>query len=233
MFRHTFLFVVLLGLAFAIPYGSSRWPDIREKLPEIPWWSESAGDDEKSWGTEDFFAGSYSLFGDADEESLAVTTAKPADSVRPRTYRLEEVLRFDMPPAEVLSRWPRVVTRLASLDLQGLRVPLVSGKGPEDVAGSLTYYFDNQQKLQRLALRGHTGDTRRLVNLVVKRFGFQRHPSTDPHLHLFQVRWNGEPRGQLWIQAADIVDAADPLARFEVKLTVDRPSSFSPYRPGK
>jgi len=40
---------------------------------------------------------------------------------------LEEVFRFDIAPADVLRRWPRVSTELPYLQLHGYRVPLVSG----------------------------------------------------------------------------------------------------------
>ena len=46
---------------------------------------------------------------------------------RPRSRSLDEVLRFDLTPDWILHRWPRVSTGLAQLDLQGYRVPLVSG----------------------------------------------------------------------------------------------------------
>ena len=67
---------------------------------------------------------------------------------RPTTpvLSLEEVLRFDVTTAWVLSKWPRVSANLAELDMQGYRVPLVTGTGDADVAGSLTYYFNAKQR---------------------------------------------------------------------------------------
>ena len=58
------------------------------------------------------------------------------------TPTLAEVLRFDVTVEWVMQRWPRVSTGLPYLQLQGYRVPLVSGTSLRDVAGSLTYYFN-------------------------------------------------------------------------------------------
>ena len=63
---------------------------------------------------------------------------------------LAEVLRFDVTVAWVMQRWPRVSTGLPYLQLQGYRVPLVTGTTVADLAGSLTYYFNAQQQVQRI-----------------------------------------------------------------------------------
>ena len=67
---------------------------------------------------------------------------------------LDEVLSFDRSVEWVMQRWPRVSTGLTYLQLQGYRVPLVTGTGLSDVAGSLTYYFNAGQQVQRITLRG-------------------------------------------------------------------------------
>ena len=66
--------------------------------------------------------------------------------------------------------WPQVATGLGQLQLQGYRVPLVSGTTEGDVAGSLTYYFNAQQQLQRIAFQGNTGDPRNLIVLLRSRY---------------------------------------------------------------
>jgi len=56
----------------------------------------------------------------------------------------------------VISRWPRVSAGLAELQLQGYRVPLVSGTTANDLAGALTYYFNSRQQVQRITFQGTT-----------------------------------------------------------------------------
>ena len=93
---------------------------------------------------------------------------------------LAEVLRFDVTVEWILRRWPRVTTGLPYLQLQGYRVPLVTGTGMSDVAGSLTYYFNAQQQVQRITLRGTTGDPSVLASILTSRYRFARRLTNDP-----------------------------------------------------
>ena len=68
-------------------------------------------------------------------------------------------------------------TGLTYLQLQGYRVPLVTGTTLADVAGSLTYYFNAQQRVQRITFRGTTGDPSVLATLLAQRLSFR--PAAD------------------------------------------------------
>jgi hypothetical protein len=136
---------------------------------------------------------------------------------------LEEILQFEGSPAWVIARWPRVTAGLAELDLQGYRVPLVSGTGPDDLAGSLTYYFNKDQKIERIIFHGTTGDPRKLITLVTSKYSFLHEPTSDPSLSLFQAKWHGKPHSELRIRPARVVRADQPHARYEVDLAMKRP----------
>lgn len=138
-------------------------------------------------------------------------------------YDLAEVLNFDGSPAWVMSRWPRVTVGLAETDLQGYRMPLVTGTGENDLAGSLTYYFDKNQRVQFIHFRGTTGNPHKLIGLVTQRYGLARQPSGDPSLLLYQVKWNGKPTSELRIRTAGVLRAAQPNTRFQVELAMKRP----------
>lgn len=138
-------------------------------------------------------------------------------------YQLSEVLQFDATPAWVMSRWPRVTSGLAEPKLQGYRVALVTGTTENDLAGSLTYYFDVDQRVKLIHFRGTTGNPRQLVAFVMSRYGFEPQASGDPALHLFQVKWNGKPTSELRIRPAQILKASQPYSRFEVELAMKRP----------
>src|SRR5204862_1183718 len=60
----------------------------------------------------------------------------------------------------------------------GMRVALVSGTRPDDVAGSMTYYFDEYHRLQRITFTGLTQDARRLLAAVVTPNGLKSQPTT-------------------------------------------------------
>jgi len=160
-----------------------------------------------------------------DDPTLVGETAGP--SVQDFT----EVFRFDVTPAWVLGRWPRVSTQLPDTSVQGYRVPLVTGTREDDLAGSLTYYFNRQQKVQRIHFFGTTGDARRLVSMVVSQFGFERQPNAGAGLFLYQVKWNGKPVSELRVQPAKVVSAADPNRRFEVALAIERPRGMDRLQP--
>jgi len=137
--------------------------------------------------------------------------------------RLEEVFSFDVTTYWILGHWARVSTSLAELNLKGYRVPLVTGTRESDLAGSLTYYFNPQQQLQRIMFSGASGDTRELVGLLVARHGFQREITSDAGLYLYTVRESNQIISELKIRPVAIVRAGDPRQRFEIDLVMNRP----------
>ena len=136
---------------------------------------------------------------------------------------MSEAFRWEVSPAWIMSRWPRVSTHLAELDLQGYRVPLVTGTSPTDIAGSLTYYFDAKQQLQRITFYGTTGDAHDLVVLLQQQHRFQCRLTEDPSLYLYQVEQDRQALSELKIRAAPVVKAGQPLSRFDVALEMRRP----------
>jgi hypothetical protein len=154
---------------------------------------------------------------------LAIPAATPPLDAMP-TPTLAEVLRFDVSVDWVMHRWPRVSTGLPHLQLQGYRVPLVSGTSYRDVAGSLTYYFNAGQQVERITLRGTTGDPSALVAILTGSYRFARRLTNDPGVVLYEaVDPDNRPAGELKIRSAKVVKATQPYSRFEVELVMDRP----------
>ncbi|MCC6127149.1 MAG: hypothetical protein IT426_19480 [Pirellulales bacterium] len=137
---------------------------------------------------------------------------------------LEEVFRFDLAPADVLRRWPRVSTELPYLHLHGYRVPLVSGTDAPALAGALTYYFNPSQQVQRITFRGTTGDPRAIVLLLTSRYHYARRPNNDPSRLVYEsINSTGQLAGQVVIRTAPVVRQNDPFKRYDIDLTMDRP----------
>jgi hypothetical protein len=137
---------------------------------------------------------------------------------------LAEVFQFQATPEWIMQRWPRVSTGLAQLQLQGYRVPLVTGTAETDLAGSLTYYFNAQQQLQQIDFHGSTGDARKLVGLLTGRYHLVRRLTNDPGLAVYEaVNSNGQRTSSLWIHAAPVIRASQPRQRFDVQLALQRP----------
>ncbi len=140
---------------------------------------------------------------------------------RQTVVMLEEALRFDVTSPWVLSRWSRVSTQLSTIEMQGLRVPLVTGASANDLAGALTYYFDQSDHLKQISFRGTTGDPSRLVYWLQTQHGF-RPQRASPGIRRFVVRYNGDEISELEIHPAAVINNNAPLSRYDIYLTMRR-----------
>jgi hypothetical protein len=148
----------------------------------------------------------------------------PASLTGPPVAHLGEVFRFDISPSWVTARWPRVTTTPAEEGLAGLRVPLVTGTRTDDLAGSLTYYFDRHHRLQRLTFDGYTGDERQLLAVITQHYGLQPEPTLEAAMYV--ARWNGRPTSVLRIARAPIITHNSPHAQLHVILELNRPNAY-------
>lgn len=223
--------LILLGACVGVPYVVSNG-GLGEGLTGLVAKVKSGGDRPAAAGLNIPTASGPTAF-EADrtaQQSAALLarggpTAPPPSQTPP--VSLEEAIRFDVTKNWVLGHWPRVSTRLSQLELEGYRVPLITGTHEGAVAGSLTYYFNKEQKLQRIILMGKTGDTRPLVTLVTGKFGFTRNLTDDPGLYLYQVKHRrNKAESELRIRAADVVEAMQPFERYTVALWIERPKDL-------
>jgi hypothetical protein len=143
------------------------------------------------------------------------------EGTAPKT--LEEVLRFDITPAWIIERWPRVSTGLSELDLQGYRVALVTGTSDSDLAGSLTYYFNKKKQVERIIFHGASGDPRRLVSVVTSKYDLRQQKSEDPGLTIFARKRFGNSVSELRIRPAAVLRSELPHARYEIDMAIKRP----------
>ncbi|MBC7855586.1 MAG: hypothetical protein IAF94_19320, partial [Pirellulaceae bacterium] len=76
------------------------------------------------------------VVGDSGAKISSTTALGPTagSNLGAPTCDIPEAFRFDVSPQWINARWPRVTTVLAETDLQGLRVPLVTGPRPDDLA---------------------------------------------------------------------------------------------------
>jgi hypothetical protein len=147
----------------------------------------------------------------------------------PPVNHVAEVLRFDIAPAWVTARWPRVTTTISENGLEGLRVPLVTGTRPSDLAGSLTFYFDPYQRVQRLTFEGHTGDASQLVEVITQHYQLQPEPAL--HAGMYVARWNGRPTSVVRISRAPVVTHDSPRSQLQILMELNRPSEYFTLSP--
>ena len=136
---------------------------------------------------------------------------------------LREVMRFDINADWVIQRFHRVSTVLADMNLKGLRVPVVTGTHTSDLAGTLTYYFDNSGKLQRVTLHGFTGDPSRLAQAMVDHYRLQNEPTLEAGV--YTRRWNGDPLALLRINHAPVVYSDAVHQKYTLFLELNQVSS--------
>ena len=102
-----------------------------------------------------------------------------------------------------------------------MRVALVTGTGAHDLHGALTYYFDEQKQLQRITLRGWSGDASRLVRLVTEDYGFKAQNTHMSGLYLAKSLLH--TKGALLMQDADVVDARNPTQQVAISMEINNP----------
>lgn len=134
-----------------------------------------------------------------------------------------ELLRFNNNPQWVASSWPRVSTQIIDSGLSGMRVALVSGTELHDLAGSLSYYFDPQQKLRRIGFTGSTGDPTELVNYLTQEYGLR--PESELGGGVFVQQHEGVIRSALRLRQSPIVRESEPLRRYQVQMELNDPDS--------
>jgi len=133
---------------------------------------------------------------------------------------IEEAFRFDITPQWVTGRWPNVSTAQGDLEQLGMRVAFASGTRPDDVAGSLTYYFDKHHQLERITFVGITGDHRRLMAVLVNGFDLRSQPTTGVAHYI--AGDPAKPTSSVTVRHLPMVRADAELARAELQVDLRR-----------
>jgi hypothetical protein len=221
--------VVVLAVAGGIPYAwfSEGAPRLAREKFRSAWSyvSTSAKQTPESYAADPYSTryGTHLISIDRPIRRADLTNGESAMPVAGTIAALEEVLRFDINDRWVVSRWPRVSTILSDNTRKGLRVPLVTGASVTDLAGSLSYYFDERGRVRRITFDGQTGDAHRLIDLATHRFSMRQEPSLGAGLYL--TRWNALPTNGLFIRHAPVVRDSDPRSQLEVRFEINRPDA--------
>ena len=213
MFSRPMLFLGVLVAAVGVPFvlldeGLSK--TARSQFARIT--GKSAAAESQSAGSTDAV--------EPEIQPISVPQTKPAAPTASVPVSLEEALNFNLTPEYVAARWPRVSTVLGDAGSMGLRVALVSGTRPDDVAGSLTYYFDDRHRLKRITLVGITGDETRLVRFAMARFGLR--PVASLAAGMYSAGDPAKPTSKLEVKHLPVVRAEATNARVEVALDIVR-----------
>ena len=161
-----------------------------------------------------------------DEEALldrfdhaAYTPASGASAKGP-IVTIEQAFRFDLTPQWVSHQWPRVSTVLGEPEQLGMRVALVTGTRTDDVAGSLTYYFDQHHQLQRITFEGLTRDPRRLLAATVTPYNLKSLPTTGAARYIAGDA--DDPTSEVFVEHLPVLTADPEAPRAEVSVDLRR-----------
>ena len=209
---------LLLAAAVGVPYAATHTDEIEQM------WQSEAQTEEPQLPSLDTFSSRPPVYG----VPQATGQLPAAPTARSRSISLAEVIRFDVTKNWVFQRWQRKTTSLAELGLFGVRVPLVTGTSLQDMAGSLTYYFDSQGAVRRISLIGTTGNTTQLEALVTRRYGLQMQGTAITGQRIYQLRHGNVVIGELVIRTASVLRSNVPHESFNVELQLQRPGTTTP-----
>ena len=216
MFRRGMLFFgVMYALTVGVPYITTEWGKISQSFNGQPATATTTN------ANSPYPTTAAPGLNAAPMVSMPGLPATQAEIDAPPEVAMADALRFDVTASWILGRWPRVTAGLPDAGLQGYRVALVTGTLDDDLAGSLTYYFNRNHVCQRITFQGTTGDARKLIAMLTTRYGFERKMSDDPSVWLYQIRWNGRATSELQVRPARVIRASEPTARFEVLLAMN------------
>lgn len=219
MFNRGTLFLLVLGAAIVVPYV--MFDEGLSKTARTEWQRYFGGSSAAPAG------GGIGNWFQSAPQPLASLDAGPA--LPP--VSLEDALRLDISTGWVTSHWSRVSTVIGETDQMGLRVALVSGTEPTDIAGSLTYYFDQRHQLQRITFTGLTGDESRVITHLMNKFGLRPQPTVAAGL--YQAPAGPGKVSQAQVNHLPVVQAAAINARAELAIEIHRPGPVTPVSAAK
>ena len=218
MRRHLML-TGLLGAAVGVPYVVSKGP---EAFPDLGSWSTTESATQAEHSTE------FAPLDLPDVDRVGPDSEiyeQPAPLAGPRVHSLAEVLRMDITKEWVYQRWARKSTGLADPQFFGVRVPLVTGTGLGDLAGSLTYYFGRTGGIERIEFRGTTADTSQLISLLTSRYAFRPSLMAPAGEQWFEVHGSRGVESYLRTRPESVLWGNQPHQSNAVDLVLNRPGS--------
>jgi hypothetical protein len=138
---------------------------------------------------------------------------------------VQQVFRFDVSKEWVLQNWTRKSTGPTDVGLFSIRVPLVMGATQMSaLAGSLTYFLNDQGKVEHISFRGRTGDASPLIQFLTRYYQFQRVQSPIGE-HVYQVQSGEGVQSELRTRPAAVLNSNAPQQSEAVELEFARPGS--------
>jgi hypothetical protein len=224
MFSRILGMPLLLGAAVAVPYISTNGPEGVKK-----WWNSVATTQPDSPAPNSDMPTNARFETDSRGPGYEIYPISTPLEGEP-SLELEEIFRFDVTKEWVYERWARKSTALSELGLYGVRIPLVSGTQIYDLAGSLTYFFNQYGKVERISFQGNTGDTTRIVTLA-RQHGLQPQATAVVGEQLLQIRQGEAVFSELRTRPSSVLWSSSPHDSFAVEFELQQPAATTPLPP--
>ncbi len=155
---------------------------------------------------------------------VAKTTPDP-DGLSPHLdggvfYGIEQILNFETTPQDITNRWARISFHVNYNGFHSYRVPVVTGEERDDLAGSLTYLFNEHEQLQRIEFLGYTQDASTLINVMTKKFRMTQRPSVLEALYVKSL--NKLPVSALRITRPAVVNTSTVPSLLEIRFELNK-----------
>lgn len=156
------------------------------------------------------------------EPSVPATEAYPS-TPGPATIDLRAWLRWDLPRGYLLWQHPHAAIVPTERNLLGYRIPFTTGLQPQDLTGTLTYYFDAKDQLQRMELSAASGNPWPMTQWLLPQFRLQPIASPDPNIRLAILKSRDQTQSLL---AVAIGKAPSASSSHELFLELNRSTDF-------
>lgn len=134
---------------------------------------------------------------------------------------LSRVFSFGVEAASIRQQFPRVSVVPGDNGWQGMRTELVTGTGPQDLHGCVTWYFDPAGTVGRIAFRGWTGDVAPLREYLASAHGMRPQGRSGWSEVLVAQSW-GQPLSAAIIQQAGVIQQDQPQQQVAVCFELNR-----------
>lgn len=166
----------------------------------------------------------HTVGADDPEQASRTETLKEVSSFRGKNeIPFLDIFRFDINPEWVQDRWPRIATSTPEANLFGMRTPVVTGTRLQDLAGSITWYFDDRRQVQRLRFEGTCGDASDVVAMTTQSFGMEQESAVGKLV--FTKRWHNVPRCVVVVEQPPVIDISQVRQRYIVRMEINRPDT--------
>jgi len=139
---------------------------------------------------------------------------------------LSTVFDFDKSVDGIRTGFRRLTLVTAGNGWQGLRTDLVTGTGPNDLHGCITWFFDSQGRMQQISFRGWTGDCGPLKQILADRFLLTAGGKSGTKETMKLGSW-GSTSSAAVFQMPQVIRQDTPQEQFAVMLELNRSSSYS------